>query len=145
MVGMMWYFQYSKKYLWVSRIAIGISAGSAAGLGIKNGIMQNLPQIRMTFKSIFLTSRMAPHLTAGERLAASFQNLLLVVIVCCVLYYFFFSFRRETKVTQAPAKMGRLFLMISLGAFFGNTFLTRVIILVDRLQFLVKDWLMLGS
>jgi alpha-amylase len=31
-IGLLWYFQYSKKYFWVSRIAMCISLGAGAGL-----------------------------------------------------------------------------------------------------------------
>ena len=143
--GLMWYFQYSKKYLWLSRITIGVTAGAGAGLAIKSESVRVLPQITSTFKNVIIGSSMAPHLPVGGldgRIGLSIQNLLFVVIVCCVLYYFFFSFRRDSALAKAPASMGRFFLMISFGAFFGNTFMTRVVILIDRVNFLLRDWLM---
>ena len=140
--GLLWYFQYSKKYLWLSRITIGITVGAGAGLGIKRTLIETLPQITSTFKNLYVRPGFAPHLTAWAQWFVSFKNLLFLVIVCCVLYYFFFSFRRESSLSKAPANMGRFFLMISFGAFFGNTFMTRVIILIDRVQFLLHDWLL---
>jgi hypothetical protein len=141
--GLLWYFQYSKKYLWLSRVVIGVTVGAGAGLGVKWVIMQDFPQVTSTFKSIVVGSELAPHLSARARVLLSAQNLLLIVVVLCVLYYFFFSFRRETLLAKAPARLGRFFLMISFGAFFGNTFMTRVVILIDRVQFLLHDWLRL--
>jgi hypothetical protein len=142
-VGLLWYFQYSKKYLWLNRVALGITAGAAAGLGIKGTIITNWPQITGTFKNFAVLSNVSPHLDPLERWRISFESFLILLIVCCVVYYFFFSFRRESDVSKAPANLGRMFLMISLGAFFGNTFLTRVVILIDRIQFIVGDWLMI--
>ncbi len=142
-VGMLWYFQYSKKYIWLNRIALGITAGAAAGLGIKGTIITNWPQITGTFKNFLVLSNVSPHIDPLERWRISFESFLILLIVCCVIYYFFFSFKRESDVSKAPANMGRMFLMISLGAFFGNTFLTRVVILIDRIQFIVGDWLMI--
>lgn len=139
--GLLWYFQYSKKYLWLSRITIGVMAGAAAGLGIKRVIIQDVPQITSTFKNIMIRPELAPHLSEAARWAASAKSFLFLIIVCCVLYYFFFSFRRDTPLSKAPAKMGRFFLMISFGAFFGNTFMTRVVILINRVQFLLHEWL----
>lgn len=144
--GLLWYFQYSKKYLWLSRITIGVSAGAGAGLAIKSESIRVLPQITSTFKNVIIGSSQAPNLPLGGlegRLGLSIQNVLFVVIVCCVLYYFFFSFRRDSALAKAPASMGRFFLMISFGAFFGNTFMTRVVILIDRVHFLIHDWLRL--
>ncbi|HUU34870.1 MAG TPA: hypothetical protein VMW48_12465, partial [Vicinamibacterales bacterium] len=130
------------KYLWLSRVTIGVTVGAGAGLGIKRVAIETLPQITSTFKNIFLSSSMAPHMAFRQRVLESGWSLLFLVIVCCVLYYFFFSFRRESLLAKAPARMGRFFLMISFGAFFGNTFMTRVVILIDRVNFLLHNWLM---
>jgi len=142
LLGLLWYFQYSKKYLWVSRITVGVTAGAVAGLGIKRELLKGVPQITSTFKNIFVRRELAMHLTDTQRWIVSAENLMFLIIVMCVLYYFFFSFRRDTALAKAPASMGRFFLMISFGAFFGNTFMTRVVILIDRVQFLLHDWLL---
>lgn len=143
--GLMWYFQYSKKYLWISRVVIGLTMGAAAGLGIKGTIIGNWPQITDTFRNLFVNAEFAPHLSIRDLFLFRFENILFFVIVCTVLYYFFFSFRRDTSLSKAPATLGRLFLMVSLGVFFGNTFLTRVVILIDRVQFLIREWLRIGA
>jgi hypothetical protein len=140
--GMLLYFQYSRKYLWLSRITIGITAGMGAGLAVKSTAVTTLPQITSTFKVFYFSSRMAPNLSAAEQVREMVQNLLFLTIVCCVLYYFFFSFRRESGLAKSPATLGRFFLMISFGAFFGNTFMTRVVLLIERIQYLLHDWLM---
>ena len=142
MLGLLWYFQFSKKYRWLSRITIGVSVGAAAGLGMKKELLQGVPQITSTFKNVFIRPEVSMHLNNTQRWIVSFENLLILVIVICVLYYFFFSFRRDTALAKAPANMGRFFLMISFGAFFGNTFMTRVVILIDRVRFLLHDWLL---
>ena len=140
-LGLLWYCQYSKKYLWLSRITIGVTAGAGAGLAIRRVSIETFPQITSTFKNIFIRSELAPNLSAGRQVYLMGENLVFLVIVCCVLYYFFFSFRRDSALAKAPANMGRFFLMISFGAFFGNTFMTRVVILIDRVNFLLHDWL----
>jgi len=140
--GLLLYFQYSKKYLWLSRITIGITVGMGAGLAIKGTAVTTLPQITSTFKMFFVSSELAPSLDVGGRALYMVESFLLLLVVCCVLYYFFFSFRRESAIAKAPANLGRFFLMISFGAFFGNTFMTRVVLLIERIQFLLHDWLM---
>jgi hypothetical protein len=42
------------------------------------------------------------------------------------------------------ARLGRWLLMVSFGAFFGNTVMTRMAVFLERLQFLLRDWLHLG-
>jgi hypothetical protein len=140
--GMLLYFQYSKKYLWLSRITIGITAGMGAGLAVKSTAVTTLPQITSTFKMFIIGRSVAPSLDVGGRGVYMVESFLLLLIVCCVLYYFFFSFRRDSAIAKAPASLGRFFLMISFGAFFGNTFMTRVVLLIERIQYLLHDWLM---
>jgi hypothetical protein len=142
--GLLMYFQYSRKYLWLSRITIGITAGMGAGLAIKGTAVTMLPQITSTFKTFILRPSQAPNLSAGGQGLYMVESFLLLMVVCCVLYYFFFSFRRDSALAKAPANLGRLFLMISFGAFFGNTFMTRVVLLIERIQFLLEEWLKLN-
>ncbi|MBN1918776.1 MAG: hypothetical protein JW889_12790 [Verrucomicrobia bacterium] len=142
--GMLMYFQFSKKYLWLSRITIGITAGMGAGLAIKGTAITMMPQITSTFKMFILRPSLAPNLSAAGQGLYMVESFLLILVVCCVLYYFFFSFRRDSALAKAPANLGRFFLMISFGAFFGNTFMTRVVLLIERIQFLLHDWLMVN-
>jgi hypothetical protein len=78
-----------------------------------------------------------PKLTAGDY----FDNWVSVITVVSVMSYFFFSFRRRGKITLAVSNTGRWLLMIGFGAFFGNTVMTRMSFLLDRLMFLIDDWL----
>jgi len=69
------------------------------------------------------------------------DNWVSVITVVCVMSYFFFSFRRRGPITVAASSVGRWMLMIGFGAFFGNTVMTRMSFLLDRLMFLIDDWL----
>jgi len=70
-----------------------------------------------------------------------FDNWVSVITIVCVMTYFFFSFKRRGPVTVAASNVGRWVLMIGFGAFFGNTVMTRMSFLLDRLMFLIDDWL----
>ncbi len=71
-----------------------------------------------------------------------FNNWVFVVALLSVMTYFFFSFRQRTaKGVSQFSLIGRWVLMIGFGAIFGNTIMTRMSFLLDRLQFLVDDWL----
>jgi len=69
------------------------------------------------------------------------DNWVSVITVFCVMTYFFFSFKRRGPVIIAASTVGRLMLMIGFGAFFGNTVMTRMSILLERMMFLIDDWL----
>lgn len=70
-----------------------------------------------------------------------FDNWVFVLTMLTVMTYFFFSFRQEGKVVKGTSKVGRWMLMIGFGAFFGNTVMTRMSYLLDRLMFLIDEWL----
>jgi len=126
--GLLWYFQYSKRYHWLSRIVIGFTIGAGAG---------------MTFKGVFVV--MMPQITSSFKPLNSFSNVFFVVTILCVLSYFFFSFRFKFRPIKKVSELGRILLMISFGAFFGNTVMTRFAVFIDRIQFLLREWLRIGG
>lgn len=65
-------------------------------------------------------------------------NLILIVGVACCLVYFFFS-KEHTGATGAAAGVGIMFLMISFGASYGNTVMTRVSLFLERVYFLLRE------
>jgi len=68
------------------------------------------------------------------------QNPLTIIGLITTLIYFFFS--REHKGSLGLAsRIGIYFLMISFGASFGYTVMSRVSLLIGRLHFLLSDWL----
>ena len=71
-------------------------------------------------------------------------TLTLLVGTVAVLYYFFFSVERK-RLGKATSNVGIWFLMVSFGASFGFTVMGRLALLIDRLQFLMEDWLKVGQ
>lgn len=69
------------------------------------------------------------------------DNWVFVVTLVSVMTYFFFSFRREPRAVTGVRRLGRWLLMLGFGAFFGNTVMSRMSFLLDRLMFLVDDWI----
>jgi hypothetical protein len=137
-LGMMWYGVYFKRTVWLSRLVMGITIGAGAGLAFKAELNEKLPQIIASFKS--------PYVPAAEATAFnnSVSNVVFVVILFCVLAYFFFSFDRKNRALASAAGAGRVFLMITFGVFFGNTIMTRMSVFIERIWFLLTQWLGLG-
>jgi len=104
----------------------------------KNQFMLIMPQITASFKPIFVRN-------AQEMLQFSFNNFFMVFTIVAVLSYFFFSFEFKYKGIKFLPRAGRLLLMISFGAFFGNTVMTRFAVFIDRIQFLIQQWLHVGG
>ncbi|MFH1769634.1 MAG: hypothetical protein ABH833_03135 [Parcubacteria group bacterium] len=139
--GMLFYFQLSRKHVWLSRIIIMFFMGMGCGLAFQ-GTFQTLltpevGQIPMTFKPLLTMSGGAIHFTT-----TNFNNLIFIVVTLCVLSYFFFSIKHERlPLLKTTSSFGRYFLMISFGSIFGTTVQGRMSLLIDRLIFLYENWL----
>jgi hypothetical protein len=140
-IGLLWYFQYSKQMFWVSRIPLCISLGVGAGMGFKNNLNQLIPQITGTFKTFLPDTFIMPGASIFTRLGVGFENFIFVAGTVSTLTYFFFAFGRKTLAMKSSANLGRWYLMLALGVFFGNTFMTRLSALIERVHFLMAEWL----
>lgn len=126
-LGAAWYFQGSQRYGWIARIVIALFLGAGAGLVFRGEFGANWPQVLASFKPL-----------------TSVNNVIYVVTILCVMIYFFFSVERSNPVINYGSRLGRWLLMIAFGAFFGNTVMARMSLLIERLQFLFGEWLGLG-
>lgn len=135
--GSLWYFQFSSRHAWLSRLVIGLFIGVGAGLTFKATFLLMMPQLYATFKPLVVIRE------GHFDLAASINNLIFVATFVTVLSYFFFSFEHRHRLVRGSAQMGRYLLMVCLGALFGNTVMTRMAYFLERLQFLLHDWLRL--
>ncbi len=140
-VGLLWYFQFSKRYFWLSRIPMVIGLGAGAGLAIKDQFNRILPQISGSAKTLWPGEAIWPGATVWQRAAIGAENLIFVVGTISVLAYFFFTIGGKSVAVRGPARLGRWYLMLSLGAFFGNTFMSRLSALIERFHFLFAEWL----
>jgi hypothetical protein len=128
--GILLFSRFTKKFSWLSRwsmaLIIGIYAGIAIiGYGSGDLILQIHANLLPLWTDNWLTS---------------FNNILLTLGVITGLIYFFFS--KEHKGTLGgAAKIGIWFLMISFGASFGYTVMSRMSLLIGRIYFLLVTWL----
>jgi hypothetical protein len=127
-LGSMWYFIYSRKHAWVSRIIFGLFMGAVAGMSFRGFIGGQMPQLISSFKPL-----------------NSVNNIIFVVTLVCVMLYFFFSFEQKNPGIRRGAAVGRWLLMIAFGAMFGNTVMARMSLFIERFQFLAFQWLGLGG
>jgi hypothetical protein len=128
--GILLFSRFTKKFSWLSRwsmaLIIGIYAGIAIiGYGSGDLILQ-------------IHANLLPLWTGNW--FSSFNNILLVVGVIGGLIYFFFS-KEHKGALGAGAKIGVWFLMISFGASFGYTVMSRMSLLIGRVYFLMVTWL----
>jgi hypothetical protein len=126
---------------WISRWAFAFYVAVVAGLAV--------PQYLETYllKQAYAT---VDAFTPDSGLSASAQAVqwldagILLVGFLSVLVYFFYSVEHRGAVGMA-SRLGIGFLMVALGASFGYTVMGRVALLIQRMRFLLGDWLGLVS
>ncbi len=133
--GLLYYFIYSKKHNWLAKLVIGFTLGASGGLAFKGFFNQYLPQIAGSFKPLVVK--------ANDQIdwLASFSNIVFVYTFIAVLFYFLFSNKQKSAVARKFNQSGRVLLMVCFGAFFGSTVMARMALLVERIQFLIFDFL----
>lgn len=132
--GLLYYTVYTKRFSWMIKLVIGFSLGAAAGLSFKGFFAENLPQLYASFKPLLV-------FTDGSfDLWQSVNNIFFVITLLVVMFYFFCTFKTESLAAKGISKTGRWLMMVCFGSFFGSTVMARLVLLVERLQFLLTDW-----
>jgi len=135
LIGVMFYFVFSKRLTWIARWAMGLVIGATAGLGIMGFVTEFIPQMKSAIKPVVQFNH--------SGVVWNLNNLLMFITLITVMSYFFFSIEHKRPALAGSAKLGRWLLMIAFGAIFGNTVMARVSLFIDRMQFLLVDWLKL--
>ena len=120
---------------WISRWPLAFVVGTTSGVYLTRYLASNaLAQINNTLKDFIVIGQ--PGFLSGLNV-----NYLLVLLgVLSGLTYFYFSMEHK-GVTGGAAKIGIYFLMVTFGASFGYTVMSRMSLLIGRLDFLYGDWL----
>ncbi|MEI6913945.1 MAG: hypothetical protein WCL39_02315 [Armatimonadota bacterium] len=151
--GSLFYFIYSQKHNWISRLAFGGVMGLAVGTMFQDFAGNNLPKISASLKAVIphggytlspeAAMAIAPHTPqAALSWAEAANNAIFVFVLLAVMSYFFFSFDYDKhKKTAGFSKLGRWMLMFAFGAMFGSTVMARMSLLIGRIWFLLHDWL----
>lgn len=129
--GAMFYFVYSRRHVWISRIIFGAFMGFGAGLAFKGFVNQYVPQMVASFK---------PLRGGGLTPWDIANNVVFLVVLLTAMSYFFFSVEHKYKPIKLMAGTGRWLLMFAFGAIFGATVGARMSLLIGRIDFLYVDW-----
>ncbi len=147
-LAIMAYFVFHRKHGWISRIPLVILGGFAAGQVFQAFAKQYFGQIRDSFKPLHPTvwSLSNPNPTPDTlSISGAINNAIFTITLLSVVTYFLFAFEQKTKIVRNTATTGRWLIMIGFGAIFGSTIMTRFALLVDRLYFVLIEWMRAGS
>lgn len=126
-LGFLMLLRLFPKIGWISRWSLAFVVGTTSGYFFINYLVSN--GLRQIEKSI---------LSLGTEFW--FGNLILVVGTFCGLIYFFFS-KEHKGAFGGLARVGIWFLMITFGASFGYTVMSRMSLLIGRMDYLFGTWL----
>jgi len=126
-IGILIYTMLIPEYRWVSRYPIAILVGAGFGLGMR-GV------IKPSILDAVVSTITAP--SAGGMMA--WVNFLYIAVGLISSIMYFLLTYEHTGSLQTPTRIGRLFIMIGLGAYFGNTVLFRFTMLTGRAQFFLQ-------
>jgi hypothetical protein len=123
--------RFFPKIAWLSRYAIAVIIGVYAGAKTTGfGQAEVVAQTQATMVNLW----------DPANIGASLNNWVLVVGVITTLVFFFFSKEHKGAIGGA-ARLGILYLMVSFGAAYGFTVMSRISLLIGRFQFLLDRWL----
>jgi hypothetical protein len=129
--GLLYFARFIPNISFLVRLPIAFLLGWGSGVAIPAYFQRDI--LRQTQGTLLTADKFS---TWDSGLWAS----IILIGVLCTLIYFFFS--RERKGIIKPASnLGIIFLMLGFGASFGYTVMSRISLLIGRMQFLLSDWL----
>ena len=131
--GILMLLRLVPKVGWLSRWSLAFIVGTTAGLQFTRYLESNgIRQVVGTIKPLLVSGNMN----------ATIGNIIIVVGTFCGLIYFFFS-KEHKGAFGGAARVGVWFLMITFGALFGYTVMSRMSLLIGRMDYLFGIWLAL--
>lgn len=130
LLGLLLFSRFFRRHAWLSRWPLAVIIGVYAGLKT-TGFAQGdfVAQVHGSIQPLW-TGHWGSSLSVW------------VFTVGLVTSLLFFYFSREHKgALGAASRVGVLFLMVSFGAGYGYTVMSRISLLIGRFQFLLFDWL----
>lgn len=124
LVGLLLFTRFFKQTERLSRLPVAILIGTSIGVAIVTNLSGKAMKL--------IVSTMVP--------LTSLDNIILVVLTISALSYFIFSYKHEGTL-GVITKFGRYCLMITFGSYFGNYVMTRLTLVITRMQFLLFDLL----
>ena len=126
-IGALMYTLLTSDKRWMSRYPIALLVGAGFGLGMRGTVAPNILDA--------ITDTITAPTSGG---AMAWINFLYIAVgMICSVMYFLLTYE-HAGIFKQPTRIGRLFIMIGLGAYFGNTVLFRFTMLTGRAQFFLQ-------
>ena len=129
-LGLLLFTRLFGKIGWMSRWALAVIIGVYAGIRTTGAAQADfVAQVEGSLKPLWVP---------GD-LGASVNAIVFTIGIITSLLFFFYS-REHKGGLGVASKLGIFFLMVSFGAGYGYTVMSRISLLIGRFQFLLEDW-----
>jgi len=140
LLGVMMLLRLAPKIGWISRWPLAFIVGTTAGLYFITYLQSNaISQVHDTLVPL-VTAGAGRFLFVPLPFHVDWNAVFIFLGTFTGLVYFFFSVEHKGAAGKA-ARTGTYFLMITFGASFGYTVMSRMSLLIGRLDFLFGQWL----
>ncbi len=132
-LGVMMLLRLSNKIGWIARWPIAFIVGATAGLKL---------MVYLVTDAIAQVDASVRNMIGLDAVGMIIGQSVVLIGTIAALIYFFFS-KEHRGAFGFAAKLGTWILMITFGASFGYTVMSRMSLLIGRVDFLLTDWLKL--
>jgi hypothetical protein len=141
-LGVLLYARFTRKHYWFARYPLAFIVALGTAISSRTIVTSDfIVQMRDTMINPLVTS--GPGVVGTP--STPINNILIIIVVVSTLCFFIFS-GGTTLQKFAPMRWintaGRYFMMFAFGAAFGNTIMTRVAFMIERVRYVVQpdDW-----
>lgn len=131
-LGLLLYSRFYAPMAWLSRYPVMILLGIGTGLAVRGAIpAQIIAQIKVSLLPLVAKDPMT-----------SINNILITVLLASTLIFFIFTWEPKgdtgKNVMGYIRRLGRITVMIYLGSAFSSAAMARVVVMAERLLFMLK-------
>jgi hypothetical protein len=139
-LGLLLLTKVKASWAWLGNSAVAFILGVGVAVAIGGALFGSLlPQLKATIVSL----NPAHYPNGGW--AGVRDALIIIVGTISTLLYFYFTTGGESKLARVRAGIGRFFILVTFGAIFANTVMSRISLLIGRVRFLVEVARSLGG
>ncbi|MCK5399008.1 hypothetical protein KAJ26_03210 [bacterium] len=121
LLGMMFFFTFSKKWNFLAKYPLAFLLGTGVGLEIGPRIETSI------LRQINATAVNFSGMSAGQVI----NYIIILIALLTTMYYFLFVLRRDRPAEKLIANVGIFFMMLGFGASFGYTIMGRISLLIE--------------
>jgi len=119
-LGLSYLLRLSSKYRWISRYSNAIILGSMIGISLQTQPITIQSNLKATMLDL-----------------SQPNNIIIIIGALTTIFYYYFM-RKPGTISDYIAKIGRGFIMVTIGATAANVILTRQAYLTERINFILK-------